>query len=64
MHIYPPFSAEEELADTLNSELNQKLRGSLENRSFIQHSHQPIRLAISQRNCFLFLIKTPFSSSA
>lgn len=55
MHFYPPFSAEEELVDTLNSELDEKLRGSLEDRSFIQHSHQPIRLAISQHNCFLFL---------
>ncbi len=55
MHFYPPFSAEEELVDTLNAELNQKLRGSLENHSFIQLSHQPIRLAISQHNCFLFL---------
>lgn len=41
MLSYPPFSAKEELVDTLNSELHQKLRASLENGSFIQRSHQP-----------------------
>lgn len=60
MHIYPPFSAKEELVDTLNAELHQTLSGSLENRSFIQHSHQPIRLAISQWSRFLFLKDTFF----